>query len=89
MGACTKIPNFDLDAWINPPEDGGARKTVREHHLAKIMPPGVRMTRKRAVQLLEDEGFASQTAYKALSADGKFADRLVTGSDGLLSWCHD
>lgn len=89
MGAFTPIPNFDMDSWMNPPEDGGARKTVREHHLAKIMPPGVRMTRKRAVELLEDEGFASQTAYKALSADGKFVDRLVTGSDGLLSWRHD
>jgi hypothetical protein len=89
MGACTPIPNFDLDAWMNPPEDGGARKTVRETHLAKIMPPGTRMTRKRAVELLEGEGFASQTAYKALSADGKFADRLVTGSDGMLSWSHD
>jgi hypothetical protein len=89
MGACTPIQNFDLDAWMNPPDDGGARKTVREHHLAKIMGPGVRMTRKRAVELLEEEGFASQTAYKALSADGKFADRLVTGSDGMLSWRHD
>lgn len=89
MGVCTPIANFDLDAWMNPPEDGGARKTVREHHLAKILPPGVRMTRKRAVELLEDEGFASQTAYKALSADGKFAERLVTGSDGMLSWRHD
>jgi hypothetical protein len=89
MGACTPIANFDMDAWMNPPEDGGARKTVRETHLAKIMGPGVRMTRKRAVELLEEEGFASQTAYKALSADGKFADRLVTGSDGMLSWRHD
>jgi hypothetical protein len=89
MGACTPIANFDLDAWMNPAEDNGARKVIREQHLAKIMPPGVRLTRKRAVEALEDEGFAQQTAYKALSADGKFADRIVTGSDGLLSWRHD
>lgn len=89
MGACNPIANFDLDAWMNPPEDNGARKVIREQHLAKIMPPGVRMSRKRAVEALEAEGFAQQTAYKALSADGKFADRIVTGSDGLLSWSHD
>lgn len=74
---------------MNPPEDNGSRKVIREQHLAKIMPPGVRITRKRAVEALEAEGFAQQTAYKALSADGKFAERIVTGSDGLLSWSHD
>jgi hypothetical protein len=44
------------------------------------------LSRKEAVAALERLGFAQPTAYKALSADGKFAGRLVVDTKGRLNW---
>lgn len=82
-GAFDAIGDFDFDEWQNPPE---SEKAVTEADMDKLFDGGRRkMQRKRAVQMLRETGFAQSTAYRALQAKGKFAERL-SDEDGLLTW---
>lgn len=82
------VPNWDMEAWLNPPEDGGSKKTVTEDLLRDLFDCGRRsLTRNLAVHEIMEKGFAQQTAYKALSLTGRFADKL-SEQDGLLKWAH-
>lgn len=84
-GEFRPVADFDFDAWRNPPDDAGSRKVVTEATLAGVFAGGP-LSRKEAVAALEGLGFAQPTAYKALSADGKFAGRLVVDTKGRLNW---
>jgi len=65
----------------------GRQRAITEDVLAELFQHGKRLlARKHAVEILAQEyGYAQPTAYRALSADGKFAERLVE-KDGLLAW---
>lgn len=62
-------------------------KRVTREDLAEALAYGARkFTRKEAVEELETLGFRKTAAYKALSADGKFAALIEFTSDGLIEW---
>lgn len=83
-GEFQPCPGFDWDAWINPPDE--ARKVVTLETLGDVFDGGKRrLARRAAVVALEEAGFASATAYRALDPKGKFAKHL-SENDGLLSF---
>jgi hypothetical protein len=84
-GEFRPVADFDFEAWRNPPDDAGGRKVITEATLAGVFAGGP-LSRNEAVAALKEAGFAQPTAYKALSADGKFAGRLVVDTKGRLNW---
>lgn len=85
-GAFIPCKDFDFDAWLCPPEDGGGRKSVTEAIMRDLFQNGARaMSRATAVGDLEAKGFAQPTAYRALKLDGKFKDFLME-KEGLFYW---
>lgn len=85
-GSFLECKDFNFDNWLNPPEDGGGRKTITEAIMRDLFQAGGRMlARAAAVTELEALGFATPTAYRALKLDGKFKDFLLE-KDGLLCW---
>lgn len=81
-GAFAPVPGFDFDAWRNPPDDGD-RKVITEQTLRNVLEETY-LTRKEAVAAIVRQGFSEPAAYRALSADGKFASLIQTAKDGRL-----
>ena len=81
-GEFAPVADFDFDAWRNPPEDG-TRKTITEQTIRDVL-EGVFLTRKEAVCQIQKMGFSEPAAYRALSADGKFAPLITIARDGRL-----
>ena len=81
-GEFLAVPDFDFDGWRNPPEDG-VRKVINEQVMRDVL-EGVFLTRKEAVAQIQKMGFSEPAAYRALSADGKFADLITVAKDGRL-----
>jgi len=82
-GAFEAIPDFDFDAWRNPPDDE-SRKVITEDTIRKVL-AGVFLSRGEAVQAIERMGFSQAAAYRALSADGKFAHLVKVVGGGKLT----
>lgn len=82
-GEFIPLPDFDLDAWRNPPEDDG-RKVLSEEHIRKVL-SGVFLTRGEAVEGLMKMGFSQAAAYRALSSDGKFGALIRVVNHGKLT----
>lgn len=79
------LPGWDLDAWLNPPDD--ARKVVSQPILSEVFDGGkVRLTLKRAAAALMERGFSQATAYRALDRQGKFAALLSEDAAGLIGY---
>lgn len=82
-GAFEPIPTFDFDAWRNPP-DQEERKVITEDTIRRVL-GGVFLSRSEAVQSIEAMGFSVAAAYRALSADGKFAHLVKVVGGGKLT----
>jgi hypothetical protein len=81
-GAFGPVSNFDFDSWRNPPEDGD-RKVITEQTLRNVLEETY-LTRKEAVAAIVRQGFSEPAAYRALSADGKWAALIQVAKDGRL-----
>lgn len=85
-GEFKPVEGFDWDDYYAPLDDGdGGRKVVTENHLAQVFSKGL-LKRQDAVKALMKFGFKEPTAYKALAAESKFADRLTFAKDGRIGW---
>ena len=88
-GEFRAVADFDWDQYYAPMDDGdGGRKVVTEQHLAKVFAGGP-LKRQDAVRAICKLGFKEPTAYKALSADGKFVDRMTFAKDGKIGWLDE
>jgi hypothetical protein len=81
-GAFGPVPGFDFDAWRNPPDEGD-RKVITEQTLRNVLEETY-LSRKDAVAAIVRQGFSEPAAYRALSADGKWASLIHTAKDGRL-----
>jgi hypothetical protein len=85
-GEFTPCTEFDLDAWLNPPDEGG-RRAITEEYLADLWRrEGPTLSRNEAVALLKADGHSQATAYRAIALEGKFKDRLFVTENGRLGW---
>jgi hypothetical protein len=88
-GEFRPVDDFDWDQYYAPLDDGdGGRKVVTAQHLAKVFADGP-LKRQDAVRAIVKLGFKEPTAYKALSADGKFVDRMTFTKDGKIGWIEE
>jgi hypothetical protein len=84
-GCFEAVPDFDFESWLNPPEQE-SRKSITEADLASLFENGKRrILRKTAVKELIEKGFSQPTAYRALSLEGPFKER-ITEHDGFIVW---
>jgi hypothetical protein len=81
-GVFEPVKGFDFDSWMNP-EDDGERKVINEKVLRLVLEETF-LSRKEAVAAIVKQGFSEPAAYRALSADGKFASLIHTAKDGRL-----
>ncbi len=81
-GEFLPVQGFDFDAWRNPPDDE-VRKVITETTLRSVLEETY-LTRKEAVAAIVRLGFSEPAAYRALSADGKFAELLQVDAKGRL-----
>jgi len=79
-------PNFDLDEWYNPPEDGKKMRKPTEDQIAVIFADGARrLSKKAVVEALMELGYSEASAYRYVRPGGPFAHRIHE-ADGLLCW---
>lgn len=85
-GLFQPVPDFD---WVEFRGGNGGtdrRATVTTEDMAAVFANGSTMTKKRAVQLLQDHAGCKQAAaYKALELTGRFKNHL-SERDGFLHW---
>ena len=64
-----------------------AQRRIMREDLAEALAYGARsMTRQEVVAALQTLGFQKSAAYKAVSAEGRFAELIHYTMDGLLEW---
>jgi hypothetical protein len=80
-GEFQPLPDFDMDAWRNPPDDD-VRKVLSEDDVRAVVRPDLFLTRQEAVNGIMARGFSQATAYKALT---KFAALIRTTGNGKLT----
>lgn len=80
-GEFQPLPDFDMDAWRNPPDDE-VRKVLSEDDVRAVVRPDLFLTRQEAVNGIMARGFSQATAYKALT---KFAALIRVCGNGKLT----
>lgn len=80
-GEFVALPDFDLEAWRNPPDDDG-RKILTEDDVRAVVRPDLFLTRQEAVAGIMQRGFSQAAAYRALT---KFNSLIRTTGNGKLT----
>jgi hypothetical protein len=79
-------PNFDFDAWLNPPAEGARLHKPEGEEWREIFGGGpAGMTKKTlADQLMQDRHCATASAYRWI--DGAVKADLLTEVAGIIAW---
>jgi hypothetical protein len=80
-------PVMPPETQVNVPLRKPASRRIAREDIAEALAYGARsVPRGEAVAALEARGFHKTAAYRALSANGRFAELIEIAPDGLIEW---